>query len=145
MPTNPPENTPRITPYILYEDLESALDWLARAFGFKERLRIPGQDGKAAHAEMQLADGVVMMGHPGPDYKSPKRHGHVCQLIYVYVDDIDRHFDHAKAAGAKILSELEDKYYGDRTCSAEDPEGHRWFFSQHIRDVDLDDMKAPSK
>lgn len=145
MPTNPPENTPRITPYILYEDLESALTWLAKAFGFIERLRIPGQDGKAAHAEMELADGVVMMGHPGPDYKSPKQHGHVCQLIHVYVDDIVRHFERARAAGAKILSELEDKYYGDRVYSADDLEGHHWFFSQHIRDVDLTDMKAPSK
>jgi PhnB protein len=144
MPSNPPENTPRITPYILYEDLEGALDWLARAFGFKERLRMPEQEGRIAHAEMQLADGVVMMGYPGPEYKSPKRHGHVCQLIYVYVDDVDGHFEDAKAAGAKILTELEDKYYGDRMYSAEDLEGHHWFFSQHVRDVDLADMKPPS-
>ena len=92
---------------------------------------------------MQLADGVVMMGHPGLNYKSPKQHGHVCQLIYVYVDDIYKYFEHAKAAGANILSELEDKYYGDRTYAAEDLEGHHWFFSQHVRDVDLADMKPP--
>lgn len=145
MPINPPENTPRITPYVLYEDLESAIEWLGRAFGLKERLRMAGQDGKATHAEMQLADGVVMMGHPGPDYSSPKRHGHVCQLIYVYVDDVDKHFEQAKAAGAKILTELEDKPYGDRVYSTEDPEGHHWFFSQHIRDVDLANMKPRSR
>lgn len=133
MPANPPENTPRISPYLLYEDLDSAIEWLAKSFGFSERLRMPGPNGKVAHAEMGLADGVIMMGHPGPDYQNPKRHGHVCQLIHVYVDDVDEHFERARAAGANILSEPEDKPYGDRTYSAEDPEGHRWYFAQRIR------------
>jgi PhnB protein len=138
MPANPPKGTSRITPYILYENLEKALSWLTTAFGFKERLRMPGPDGKPGHAEMMLeGDGLVMMGHPGPDYQSPKRHGHVCQLIYVYVNDIDSHFKQAKKSGAKILTELQDKEYGDRIYSAEDPEGHHWFFAQHMRDVDI--------
>ena len=137
MPANPPEGMPRITPYLLYENLAGALTWLATAFGLSERLRMAGPDGRPTHAEMVLADGVVMMGHPGPDYSSPKRHGHVCQLIYVYVDDVDGHFERAKAAGAHILAGPEDKPYGDRVYSAEDLEGHRWFFAQHVRDVDL--------
>ena len=137
MPANPPANTPRITPYILYEDLENAIKWLSKAFGFKERLRMPGPDGKIGHAEMTLDDGLVMMGCPGTDYQSPKRHGHVCQLIYVYVDNVDAHFEKAKKAGASILTEPEDKEYGDRIYSAEDLEGQHWFFSQHMHDVDL--------
>jgi len=137
MPANPPEGMPRITPYLLYEDLAAALEWLANAFGLSERLRIAGPDGKPGHAEMTLADGVVMMGHPGPEYSSPKRHGHVCQLIYAYVDDVDGHFERARGVGAHILGEPEDKPYGDRVYSAEDLEGHHWFFAQHVRDVDL--------
>ena len=90
MPSNPPENMPRITPYLLYEDLETAVDWLATTFGLSERFRMTGPEGRATHAEMALADGVVMMGHPGPDYRSPKRVGHVCQLVHVYVDDVVR-------------------------------------------------------
>ncbi|MFQ5738240.1 MAG: VOC family protein [Acidobacteriota bacterium] len=140
MPANPPENMPRITPYLLYEDAAAAVDWLARTFGFSERLRMPGPDGKVAHAEMELAGGVIMLGHPGPDFQSPKRHGHVCQLVHVYVDDVDEHFAHARSAGARILSDPEDKFYGDRSYSAEDLEGHHWFFAQHVRDVPLEEM-----
>jgi len=144
MVANPPENMPRVTPYILYEDVASALDWLANAFGFRERMRLPGPDGKVNHAEMELADGVVMMGCPGPEYQNPKRLGHVTQELYVYVDDVDTHFHRAKGAGATILEEPEDQFYGDRRYRAVDPEGHHWCFAQHVRDVAPEDMKPPA-
>jgi len=140
MAQNPPEGFPRVTPYLLYEDVDAALDWLVEAFGFTEQVRMKGPDGKANHAEVGLADGVVMMGHPGPDYKNPKRRGGETQLVYVYVDDVDKHFAVAKAAGARILSEPADQFYGDRTYGAEDPEGHQWSFAQHVRDVAPEDM-----
>jgi PhnB protein len=132
---NPPENMPRVTPYLYYEDVVKALDWLTRAFGFRERLRIPGPDGKVTHAEMEFADGVIMMGTPGPEYKNPKRIGQATQSQYVYVDDLDGHFQRARDAGATILQEPKDQFYGDRTYGAEDPEGHRWYFGQHVFDV----------
>jgi len=62
------------------------------------------------------------------------------QLVYVYVDDVDKHFAVAKAAGAHILSEPADQFYGDRAYGAEDPEGHQWSFAQHVRDVAPEDM-----
>ncbi len=144
MPMNPPENMPRITPYLLYEDVASVLEWLAKAFGFRERMRLPGPDGKITHAEMELADGVIMMGCPGPEYQNPKRLGHVTQNLYVYVDDVDKHFEQAKKAGATILEEPQDQFYGDRRYGAADPEGHHWYFAQHVRDVAPEDMKASS-
>jgi PhnB protein len=135
---------PRITPYLLYEDVASALEWLAGTFGFRERMRLPDPDGKIMHAEMELADGVIMMGHPGPDYKNPKRLGQVTQNLYVYVDDVDQHFEHAKQAGATILAEPEDQFYGDRNYRVEDLEGHHWAFAQHVRDVGPEDMHPPA-
>ena len=132
---------PRVTPYLYYEDVAGALAWLARSFGFRERFRMAGPDGGVAHAEMQIADGVVMMGRPGADYRNPKHLGHVTQGLYVYVDDVDAHFRRAKEAGAKILAEPADQFYGDRRYTAEDPEGHR-FFAQHVRDVSAEEMKA---
>jgi len=141
MAKNPPENMPRITPYLYYEDVAAALAWLARAFGFRERMRIPGSDGKVAHAEMELGDGVIMMGHPGPDYRSPKRLGATTQNVYVYVDDVDRHCRQAREAGAKIFRDLEDQFYGDRNYGAEDPEGHQWYFAQHVKDVAPEELK----
>ena len=142
MPQNPPEGAPRIAPYLLYEDVSAALTWLATAYGFRERLRVPGADGSIAHAEMHLADGLVMLGHPGPDYRNPKRLGHATQITHVYVDDVDEHFRRAREAGATILSEPEDQPYGDRRYDAEDLEGHRWSFAQHVRDVAPEDWGA---
>jgi PhnB protein len=144
MAANPPKDMPRITPYLYYEDVARALAWLARTFGFRERLRMPGPDGSIMHAEMQLADGVVMMGRPGPDYRNPKRLGQVTQSLYVYVDDVDAHFRQAKQAGARITEEPADQFYGDRRYGAEDPEGHQWYFATHVRDVSPEEMKAHS-
>jgi len=144
MATNPPENMPRIAPYLYYEDVAGALEWLARAFGFRERMRMAGPNGRIMHAEMEMAEGVVMMGNPGSDYRNPKRLGQVTQSLYVYVENVDQHFRRATAAGAKILEQPADQFYGDRRYGAEDPEGHQWYFAQHVRDVPADEMKAPA-
>ena len=114
------------------------------AFGFRERMRMPATDGKVMHAEMELADGVIMMGNPGADYRNPKRVDHVTQHLYVYVDDVDAHYEHARQAGATILAEPEDQFYGDRRYGAEDPEGHQWYFAQHVRDVTPEEMAPPA-
>ena len=75
MPENPPAQYPTVTPYLLYEDVPAALEWLSKAFGFRERLRFTAEDGTVNHAEMQLADGVIMLGDPGEEYRNPKRSG----------------------------------------------------------------------
>ena len=137
MVDNPPKDQPRIAPYLLYEDVAAAMDWLAAAFGFEERLRIPGPDGAVMHGEIALADGVVMMGCPGPDYRNPGRDGPVTHIVHAYVEDVDAHCRHARAAGAEIISEPTDQFYGDRNYRTRDPQGHEWTFSQHVRDVDL--------
>ena len=144
MPANPPENMSRITPYLYYQDVAGALDWLARAFGFTERMRMPGPDGSVMHAEMESADGVIMMGCLSADYRNPSALGQVTQGLYVFVDDVDKHFQLAKESGATILNEPEDQFYGDRRYTAEDPEGHQWFFATRVRDVAPEDMAPPT-
>ena len=74
-----------------------------------------------------------MMGCPGPDYRGPRKLGAVTQNLYVRVKDIDAHFERAKAAGAKILEELTETFYGHRRYGAEDPEGHVWYFAEPIK------------
>lgn len=143
MVQNPPANMPRITPYLYYEDVASALDWLTKTYGFSERLRMPGPDGGIMHAEMEFADGVIMMGCPSPDFKGPKHTGQVNHSLYVYVDDVDAHYEHARRAGATVLSEPEDQFYGDRMYRVEDFEGNHWGFAQHIKDIAPEDMKLP--
>ena len=77
-------------------------------------MRIPGAAGAVSHAEIEFADGLVLMGCPGPDYRNPRNLGGVTQSLYVYVDDVDEHYAHARAEGAKILQEPSDQFYGDR-------------------------------
>ena len=131
-----------ITPYLLYEDAAAAIDWLSRAFGFEERLRLTDEAGVVTHAELALGDGALYLGHPGPDYRSPKRLGTSAHLVHVYVDDVDAHHARAVEAGATIQLEPEDMPYGDRRYDAEDFEGQRWSFAQRLRDVAPEDWGA---
>ena len=124
-----------IIPYLLYKDCEAALDWLANAFGFEEVLRYTGAEGYVNHAEMKLGDARIFMGNPGADYRNPKVIGHETVGLYVYVDDVDAHFERAKAAGAEIREEPVNQEYGERRYTARDPEGHLWFFATVIRDL----------
>jgi PhnB protein len=131
-----------VTPYLLYEDCAGMLDWLTRAFGFTEKLRFAGDDGNVTHAEMAVGDGTIFMGDPGEDYRSPKSSGGWPAQVQVYVDDVDAHYERAKAAGAEIRRELEDTPYGDRRYDVYDPEGQLWSFSTHVRDVPAADWGA---
>jgi uncharacterized glyoxalase superfamily protein PhnB len=103
-----------LTPYLLYNDVGGALAWLHKAFGFEEYGdRFSGPDGTIQHAAMQIAQGgdAFMMGCPGPKYKNPKKLGNATHLLYVNVNDVDKHFARAKKAKAKILEEPADTFY----------------------------------
>jgi uncharacterized glyoxalase superfamily protein PhnB len=131
-----------ITPYLLYEDVDAALSFLAKAFGFKEVLRYTGEEGYVNHAEMRLGDGKIYLGDPGEQYRNPKKLGNETVGIYVVVEDVDAHFERAKAAGADIREEPTDQEYGERRYAAVDPEGHEWFFAQPTKEVAPEDWGA---
>jgi PhnB protein len=119
----------RIAPYLLYEDGAAAIDFLTNAFGFEEVMRMEDDRGSVNHAEMKLGEDSVMLGDPGDDYRNPRNAAHYTALVHVYVDDVDAHFERAKAAGAEIVMEPTDQEYGDRRYDAKDPEGHFWSFA----------------
>jgi len=123
-----------ITPYLLYKDCDAALQFLSDAFGFEEVLRYTGEGGYVNHAEAKLGDAFIYLGDPGDDYRNPKDVG-VTVLLHVVVDDVDAHFEHAKAAGVDVKDEPEDQDYGHRRYSALDPEGHHWYFASAVKDV----------
>jgi uncharacterized glyoxalase superfamily protein PhnB len=123
-----------ITAYLYYQDVRSALKWLTKAFGLKRYgPSNTGRDGEIVHAAMQFGDGIVMMGDPGPKYKSSKRTMHRTHCLHVDVDDVDRHCARARRAGARIIAKPEDTPYGARRYGAEDLEGHYWYFAQPIK------------
>lgn len=125
---------------LAYEDGPAAMDWLVRAFGFKERTRMLDANGRLSHGELEAGDGLIMLATPSPDYQGPRRHRAGCEAAerwstvpyvidgaLVYVTDIQAHFERARSSGARILSEVEADQYGKR-YRAEDLEGHRWMF-----------------
>jgi uncharacterized glyoxalase superfamily protein PhnB len=132
----PPSDWPRISSAIVYDDLKAALDWLPKAFGFELRVLVQDGDGNIHHTELEFGGGVVMVsasGQPTPDGCSPKsQSGRYTQSLLVFVDDVDAHFECAKAAGAEIISPPDTRDYGDRIYSCLDPEGHPWYFSQRV-------------
>ena len=122
-----------VTPYLLYEDATAAVEWLSKAFGFRENERIELDDGSVNHAELDVGDGsIVYLGHPpGEEFRNPKHVG-LTSLVYVHVQDVDAHHARARDAGATIVEEPADQPYGDRRYAAEDPEGHQWFFATRL-------------
>jgi uncharacterized glyoxalase superfamily protein PhnB len=126
--------TATVIPILIYEDVGKAIDWLCQAFGFKERLRAVGPDGRISHAQLAIAEGAIMLGRQGGEFRAP-RPNEVSQYVVVHVEDIDRHFEHAKQFGAKIVEPPTNKPFGERQYTAVDQAGHRWTFSQHLADV----------
>lgn len=122
-----------VVPILVYADVARAVEWLCGAFGFVERLRV-GHGAAVAHAQLIVADGAIMLGRQGAEYRPPRR-GEVSQYVHVTVEDVDAHYERAGRFGAVIVSPPSVKPFGERQYTAEDPEGHRWTFSQHVADV----------
>lgn len=133
---------PSVYPRLAYRDEHAALDFLVRAFGFRERreARLEHPDGMLAW--LQLGDGVIMIGRSGPQrhgLTSPIDAAATTAMLMVHVHDVDAHHRQAAAEGAVIASEPEVMFWGDRRYEAFDPEGHRWHFAQRtIPDAESD-------
>lgn len=143
MSYNPREGYPRVVPVLTYEDVAAAIGWLSSAFGFREVLRWTDPAGVVMVAEMESDGGAVMLeasrgGHAGG--MRPRSHG--CHYVLVLVDGVDEHFQRARQAGARIIAEPEDRPWGLRQYLVEDLDGHRWEFSEHVRDVRPEDWGA---
>jgi PhnB protein len=118
-----------VTPYLYYEAPAAALDWLARAFGFRETDRTTGGAG-GTHAEMSVGrEGRIFLGGPMP---SPKSAGTRTADVYVYVEDVDTTFRRAVDCGATVVEEPNDQPYGERRCGVADPEGHYWWLAAPV-------------
>jgi uncharacterized glyoxalase superfamily protein PhnB len=114
-----------VIPVLAYKDVAEASDWLCRAFGFRERLRIGDH-----RVQLVYGDGaIILTARPAPPDKAT-------HAVHVRVADADRHHEQALRSGARILQPPADYPYGERQYSAEDPGGHLWTFSQSIADVD---------
>jgi uncharacterized glyoxalase superfamily protein PhnB len=116
-----------IFPLLNYRDPAAAIDFLERAFGFERRAVHTDDAGNVAHAELAFRGSQIMLGGVREDLGLPAGRGGA----YLVVEDADAHHDRAKAAGAEIVSELQDQDHGSRDYAARDLEGNRWFFGTY--------------
>jgi uncharacterized glyoxalase superfamily protein PhnB len=145
--TSPASSRPSFIPSVVYRDNRAALKWLEQAFGFEPSEILTDAEGKIVHAEMTYGDGVVMIGSEWADWtRSPASlGGKNTQRIHVRVaQGIDEHCARARQAGAKIVMEPADQFYGDRTYIAADLEGHHWSFAQPVHAISAQEMEQAS-
>jgi uncharacterized glyoxalase superfamily protein PhnB len=120
-----------LIPYLYYRDPAAAVEFLKKAFGFEIRNVHKDDSGAVMHAELGLGRSAVMLGPASEAFgfrepsQLPARHGGV----WCYVDDADAHCARARAAGATIVREPTDQFYGVREYSARDSGGQEWFFA----------------
>jgi uncharacterized glyoxalase superfamily protein PhnB len=129
---------------VVYKDNRAAMAWLQRAFGFDASEVLVDSRDNILHAEMSHGDGVVMISNEFADWtRSPSSIGGTnTQRIHVRIEkDIDAHCERARQAGATIVMEPKDQFYGERSYAAIDLEGHRWTFSQPVRHVTSEEME----
>jgi PhnB protein len=132
-----------VTPYLIINGAARALDYYKQIFGATERMRMPGPDGKIGHAEITIGDSMIMLAdeHIEMGARAPEAFGGAAVSIMLYVKDVDATVKDAVAEGAKLLQPVEDKFYGDRMGTIEDPFGHHWHIGTHKEDVPADEMK----
>lgn len=130
------------TPYLIIKGAARALEFYRKAFGATEIMRFAGPDGSVGHAEIKIGQALIMLADEFPEMncKSPHSFGGSPVSIMVYVQDVDAFVKQAVAAGAKVITPVENKFYGDRSGSVEDPFGHHWHFATHVEDVLPDEL-----
>lgn len=127
-----------VLPHIIYRNLPAAMEWLSNVFGFREHYRYGEPNG----AQMHLGNAYIMVRSTRPGDATGKPGPEQTASLTVFVDDVEAQFRQAKSAGAKIVEELHEVMYGEKQYGVEDLEGHRWLFSQHVRDVSPEEWGA---
>ena len=136
-----PDGYHTATPYLVVNGAARAIEFYKNAFGAQELMRMGGPDGKINHAEIKIGDSPIMLSDEVMGNKSPQTLGGSPVAIFLYVDDVDRVFNQAIAAGAKEEMKPADMFWGDRYGKLTDPFGHSWSLATHVEDVAPQEME----
>jgi PhnB protein len=136
MTANAPDGYSTVQPWLVSRDTGRLLDFIAAAFGGAELARVRTQDGTIGHAEIRVGDSVLLAFDAQPDWPDTP------SMLRVFVDDARAAFDRAVAAGARVVTELDDTAWGHRVGRIRDPLGNIWWVVQHVEDVAPDEMAA---
>jgi PhnB protein len=132
-----PKGFRALTPALVVDGAAEAIAFYKNAFGAKQKSVMSGPDGRIMHAEIQIGDSMLMLSDESPQMgsKSPKTLGGTASGVMVYTKNVDKLFDQAVRAGAKVLMPVSDMFWGDRYGRVEDPFGHVWDLATHKEDV----------
>lgn len=132
-----PEGMHTVTPHLVCARAAEAIEFYKRAFGAHELSRLPGDDGRIMHAALRIGGSVIMLTEECPEWNSlgPLALKGSPVTLHLYVEDADRSFDQAVAAGATVRMPVAEMFWGDRYGVLEDPFGHRWSVATHVRDL----------
>ncbi|HXF98745.1 MAG TPA: VOC family protein [Gaiellaceae bacterium] len=142
-----PEGYHTLTPYLAVEEAARAIAFYERAFGAKERVRMDAPDGRVAHAELEIGDSVLMLSDPFPQGQTrpPAQLGGTTVSVFMYVEDVDAVAKRAVEAGATIVTEVQDQFWGDRFGTLKDPFGHVWGIATHVEDLSPEEIAERAK
>ena len=137
-----PDGYPRMTPYLIVDGAAQAIEFYKKVFGATEKMRMPSPGGKVGQAGLILGGSMIMLAdeHPEMGARAPRAYGGAAVSLMVYVPNVDDTVKTASAAGAKIVRQVENQFYGDRMGTIEDPFGHRWYVATHVEDVPPEEM-----
>ena len=142
-----PDGFHTATPSIVVNSSNDAIEFYKKAFGANEIYRFPAPDGKIMHAMIQIGDSYIMMNDefPGMGARAPGTIGGTPVTIHLFVEDADKIFNQAVAAGATITMPIMDAFWGDRFGTVTDPYGHSWAIATHQKDMSPEEMKKASE
>jgi PhnB protein len=142
-----PEGFHTLTPYLVVRDAPRAVEFYQQALGAQVRGIHYTPDGKIMNADLRIGDSILLLNEEFPDIgaKSPQSLGGSPVTIHIYVEDVDKLFNQAVAAGGKVIMPVMDMFWGDRYGQLSDPFGHNWSIATHKEDLTSEEIAQRSK
>ncbi len=143
-----PKGYHTVTPGLAVRDAARAIEFYKTAFGAREKMRMPGPDGRTVmHAELQIGDSHIMVGEEMPQmgHPSPQALNGTPVSLYVYVKNVDKAFEQAIRAGATPVMPVADMFWGDRSGQLKDPFGHSWGLATRKQNLSSSQMKKAAE
>lgn len=132
-----------VFPYLCVSDAAAAIDFYKRVFGAEEIFRLTEPTGRIGHAELRLGPLTLMIADEFPElgFKGPLAYGGTGMTLHLHVDNADAMAQRAVEAGATMVREPKDEFYGERSCRLRDPFGHEWMLGHSIEEVSAEEMQ----